>query len=268
MKKFIRGFVAGVVMVAISAMPAMAGHWGYEGQDGVYAPEDWGHVSEFCNGASQSPIDIQTKKVIRGGADISFDQKGDTVEYINNGHAVVVNPAERSITVNGKLYTLVQFHFHTLSEHTVDGRFYDMEMHMVHADDAWLAGDTVNGRLAVLGVFIKRGDKNETLEKIFEELPPVAEGEEPEIFIAKMVTNYGNLLPRDSKVFSYQGSLTTPTCNEVVSWFVYEKPIELSGGQIEAYRALYHNEDGSRYDTNRPIQPLNGRVVSYGSITN
>ena len=32
--------------------------------------------------------------------------------------------------------------------------------------------------------------------------------------------------------YSYDGSLTTPTCNEVVSWFVMERAIAISQEQV------------------------------------
>ena len=32
-------------------------------------------------------------------------------------------------------YSLVNIHFHTLSEHTIDGKYYSIEMHMVHSLD-------------------------------------------------------------------------------------------------------------------------------------
>ena len=262
----------GLAVLLFSATSALASPWGYFGQEGIeFNPAQWGEFSANCNGASQSPIDIATRNTVHRDANINFDYKAETVSSTNNGHAVTVSPQSRAIYVDGKKYTLAQFHFHTLSEHTVNGRHYDMEMHLVHADDAWLAGDTVNGKIAVLGVFIERGDENLTLKKIFAELPHFdhATGT-AETITAEMASDFYSLLPsgrNSSDVYSYSGSLTTPTCNEVVSWFVFAKPIEMSNEQIEAYRDLYENEsDHSRFDTNRPVQPLNGRTVYFGRI--
>jgi carbonic anhydrase len=48
----------------------------------------------------------------------------------------------------GRMLDLVQFHFHTPSEHTFDGRRFSMEAHLVHKDM-----DT--GGYLVLGVMIR-----------------------------------------------------------------------------------------------------------------
>jgi carbonic anhydrase len=64
------------------------------------------------------------------------------------------------------------------------------------------------------------------------------------------------LLPADLSYMSYPGSLTTPPCSEGLSWFMLRTPAEWSTEQIDAFRAL-PNMDPS----NRPLQPLHGRVV-------
>ena len=138
-------------------------------------------------------------------------------------------------------------------------------------DAEWLSGDTVKGKLAVIGIFIEAGAENMVLEEIFKHLPHFdhATGH-GETITAEVADNYFALLPsglHSGDVYSYSGSLTTPTCNEVVSWFVLAKPIQMSHEQIEAYRDLYENEsDHSRFDTNRPVQPLNDRNVSYNFV--
>jgi hypothetical protein len=43
----------------------------------------------------------------------------------------------------GVVYKLKQFHVHTISEHTVDGEHYDMEMHFVHTTDDYTAFNKV-----------------------------------------------------------------------------------------------------------------------------
>ncbi len=58
-------------------------------------------------------------------------------------------------TKKGKHYEPIQMHYHAPSEHTIDGKLYDLELHIVHKNDA---GDM----LSVIGIFFdmeKGGNK-------------------------------------------------------------------------------------------------------------
>ena len=39
------------------------------------------------------------------------------------------------VSIGGRRLTLLQFHWHRSSEHTLDGRHVAMELHLVHRDD-------------------------------------------------------------------------------------------------------------------------------------
>ena len=65
----------------------------------------------------------------------------------------------------------------------------------------------------------------------------------------------------DSAYFYYKGSLTTPECNEVVSWIVMEEPIFISSTQLATLRSLTEKNGSPMVDNFRPVQPLNGRVI-------
>jgi carbonic anhydrase len=70
----------------------------------------------------------------------AFDYKPSAFRVIDNGHTVQVNVAPgNSIEVMGRRYELVQFHFHRPSEERIDGRQFDMVVHLVHKDPkaAW-----------------------------------------------------------------------------------------------------------------------------------
>ena len=119
-----------------------------------------------------------------------------------------------------------------------------MELHLVHKD--------LRGNLAVLGMMITVGAHNETLGKIFENLPRKIVGEgsvkrEVEIDLAELFTNGGGM-------YRYDGSLTTPPCTEGVKWNIAIRPIEMSSAQIEAFRSLY-------WGNNRPVQNRYGRRI-------
>ena len=138
--------------------------WSYSGPTG---PEHWGDLDprfEIAKtGREQSPIDL-TGECESGAETVFFTYQASPLNLTNNGHSIQVDcPPGSSISVGGKRYDLAQYHFHTPSEHTVDGRFYDMELHLVHQSE--------RGQFAVVGVFLKKGNSHLTLGDIWEHMP-------------------------------------------------------------------------------------------------
>ena len=85
-------------------------------------------------------------------------------DEINDGHTIQINYTEGdTLTIGHTSYELIQFHFHSPSEHTVHGKHYPMEMHFVHKSPS--------GALAVVGVFIEQGAHNKAFDPIWENLP-------------------------------------------------------------------------------------------------
>ncbi|MBI5562285.1 MAG: carbonic anhydrase family protein [Deltaproteobacteria bacterium] len=231
--------IAGGAMAGEAAHP----HWTYEGEHG---PEHWAAISHdyaACGeGKTQSPIDI-------GGAqeepmpDIGFSYKPSKINILNNGHTVQVNyDAGSSIKVDGADYSLAQFHFHDPSEHTVGGKSYAMELHLVHKN--------AKGGLAVVGVLIGEGKENAAFARMWKDLPKKADDKTT----LDAQINAEDLLPKDRAYYRYAGSLTTPPCSEGVTWLVLKEPIEMSKAQVDAFRSVI---DGNA----RPVQPLEGRKV-------
>jgi carbonic anhydrase len=146
--------------------------------------------------------------------------------------------------VGNKKFSLKQFHFHTPSEHTINGMHYPMEMHLVHVSDS--------GELAVFGVFFERGKHNKNFDDIVTHLPD-APGEKKQA--GHVTVDPDALLPASRECFSYSGSLTTPPCSEGVSWFLAMNPVEMSTAQIEEFTSRLRQN-------NRPPQALNSRKVS------
>ena len=68
-----------------------------------------------------------------------------------------------SISVGGKKYTLKQFHFHRPSEEKINGKAYDMVVHLVHADP--------EGKLAVVAVLLQQGEDNPLIRELWKDLP-------------------------------------------------------------------------------------------------
>jgi len=219
-------------------------HWGYEGHGG---PAHWAELEKenaVCGaGQRQSPIDI-ANATNAGLAPIAFDYRDAALEILNNGHTIQVNRGEgSSISVDGEKYELVQFHFHTPSENTVGGKPFDMELHLVHKN--------AQGRLAVVGIFMKAGAENVVLGKAWGHMPSHAGHTEQ---VASVSINPADLLPANRTYTGFNGSLTTPPCSEGVKWFVMQDAVEVSSAQVKQFAQVV----GSNA---RPTQPLNGRFV-------
>ena len=233
-------------------------HWGYEGEAG---PAHWGTLnvewSPCGTGQNQSPIDIhETAKADLPGLSTDFQPASLKIIHnehiadgINNGHTIQINYTGGDIaTVGDEQFQLLQYHFHSPSEHTVNGEHYPMEMHMVHKSDA--------GHLAVVGVFIAEGAHNAAFDPIWSNLPATKGAE---THLENVMVDVDQLLPANTTSYRYDGSLTTPPCSEGVKWIVMTTPIELSAEQIAAFRGIIHGN-------NRPTQPLNGRQVATDAV--
>jgi carbonic anhydrase len=228
--------------------------WHYEGAEG---PSNWGKLSPkfaMCgDGRAQSPIDIVAPTAATDGIAMKLNLLPGTLRIahhehvadgINNGHTIQINyEGADTLTIGTDMYKLAQYHFHSESEHTVKGRHYPMEMHLVHKSDS--------GKLAVIGVFIEEGAHNAAFDPIWNHLPR-QKGQETHYPAVNV--DVDKLLPTNRESYRYDGSLTTPPCSEGVRWIVMTTPIQLSAEQIKAFTSIVR-------DNNRPTQPLNGRKI-------
>jgi len=218
-------------------------HWDYSGEGG---PEAWGKMkpefSKCSTGQRQSPIDL------RGGIavqlePIQFDYRTTGFSVIDNGHTVQVNlPSGNTITVLGRRFELLQFHFHRPSEERINGKQYDMVAHLVHKD--------AEGKLAVVAVLLDRGVAQPLIQAVWNALPL----EKNEAQAAPGSIDLNKLLPEDRRYYTYMGSLTTPPCSEGVLWMVMKTPVPVSPEQIDIFARLYPMNA-------RPVQQAAGRLI-------
>lgn len=220
-------------------------HWSYEkGEEG---PENWGNICDeysACNGTVQSPINIVVDSVLRNTnlMNIVFDYHTTDVKIINNGHTVeFVVQGDNKVQLEGKEYKLLQFHFHAHSEHAVNGDYYPLEVHFVHR-----YSDT---DYAVIGMLFTEGAENKLFKKYLDKFP-TSKGEYESNEMIELLT----LFPHNKSYYQYGGSLTTPPCSEIVSWYLLTKPVEASKQQIEQFSKILDNNY-------RPLQALNNRKV-------
>lgn len=226
-------------------------YWSYAGDTG---PEQWKNVNasyEACGkGELQSPINIEVSETVdqqeamklAEQISLNYDQAIFTVE--NNGHTIEANSTtlENSLLINKKEYNLKGIHFHSPSEHQLNGQYFDMEAHLYHKSE--------EGEMAVLSLFIQQGEENVQLAEMWDEMPDGVEAAK----ILKNPVDLQLLLPEQKSVYQYMGSLTTPPCTEGVNWFILEQPIEMSEEQINRFSSIF-------LQNNRPIQELNGREI-------
>jgi len=240
--------------IAFASTASAAGtvHWDYS------EPEKWHTLSpafsscEATPSSSQSPIDITNTTTIKKLRDLEADFDSYPLNVENNGHTIQVNYAPGSTTeINGEKYYLLQFHFHTTSEHAVDGQLSPMEIHFVHMNK--------KGELAVIGVLVKAshdGTSNDALATIISNAPEHA-GEKHALHNdnGHVALDAESLLPNDDieNYYHYSGSLTTPPCSEGVKWYVSSKHIHASHEQIEAFEHIMNHGQPN----NRPLQDLN-----------
>jgi len=257
--------------------------WNYAGQ-GEYWPE----THPYCGGKRQSPIDIDTSRVFDcytpADQTVNFsgyNKKGTVAGKLANvGSSLKFTPSETKAgklpgIVGGTLdaeYKLLQYHFHwgssndRGSEHTIDGQCYAMEMHLVHVKKNYFnnvakALSSADG-LAVVGIMFVVGQNGSD----FAPLQPIVDAalalhDDQTLEIPAEVELKPFLQEVGAGYYKYDGSLTTPTCNEVVSWHVMTGAIAISQEQLDAFRGLTYPDGAPMVDNFRPPQPLNNRVV-------
>ena len=216
--------------------------WGYQEENG---PDCWGLLSgayRLCGeGTRQSPIDIAGAGAASPDS-IRATYRRSALTLVNTGSTVNVL-ADGHLSISGERFDLQQLHFHAPSEHTLGGAVYGMEVHFVHRSS--------DGRLAVVGAFMRPGEENPALKDILANIP-AHPGET--LVVPETTIDPAELLPPSGDGYTYAGSLTTPPCTEGISWYVVARPVEVSEAQIAEFRA--------RFGMNaRPVQPLGGRTV-------
>lgn len=269
-------------------------HWGYGKDDG---PSSWHEFYPIAEGKRQSPINIVPAEAQFDASlpplSLSYD-RCTSLTIANNGHSVVVefdDADDRTVIRGGPLsnpYRLKQFHFHwggkgcQGSEHTVGGKTYTSELHLVHWNSVKYQsfGEAVSAPdgLAVLGIFLETGLHTRPQNAI----PIPVTGDDyrglhqitDALYRVKFKDSVADfkgfsprfLLPSSLHFWTYLGSLTTPPLNESVIWIVLKEPITVSDRQMGKFRMLLSSaeeeEQRKKMENNfRPPQPLKGRTV-------
>uniref|UniRef100_U3I6V4 Carbonic anhydrase n=1 Tax=Anas platyrhynchos platyrhynchos TaxID=8840 RepID=U3I6V4_ANAPP len=252
----------------------------YTGPDGEKA---WPKKYPFCGGVFQSPIDFH-RDILQYDSNLSPLEfigynvpSTDRFTLTNNGHSVKMYLSPTMHLRNLPFeYTASQLHLHwgnrnksEGSEHTVSGKHFAAELHIVHYNsekypDVTAAMDKADG-LAVLAILLEIGPFNPSYEKIFRHFQNVKYKDQ---MVQVPGFNIQELLPdRPDEYYRYEGSLTTPPCYPSVLWTVFRHPVKISQEQLLALEtAMYCTESDDpepleMVDNFRNVQEFRERLV-------
>lgn len=227
-----------------------------------------------ADGKRQSPIDIRREAARKTDTlrplEFSAWDCDASGTLTNNGHTVKFSPdtgvgsrpAAGFTDSRGVEYRLEQFHFHwgrhggEGSEHLHSGERFDGEVHFVFKKEG--GGENDIDHLSVVGVLCRQGH---THSRVWEQLKVPFEYRAKE----HVQLSYNELMPDCSVVvddyFTYEGSLTTPPCSEVVQWLVLGKILTVPESFLANLRCIKDHEGHPVEHNFRDVQPLNARCV-------
>ncbi|KAM8836926.1 uncharacterized protein AB9W97_002363 [Spinachia spinachia] len=223
---------------------------------------NWATIAtRFCNGTRQSPINIvsrsvQTDSNLNAFTLNNFSSPLSMVTITNTGKTVKVDIQGVGISGGGlsENYDTLQFHLHwgsgaslPGSEHTVDGKRYPIELHIVNSKSSYNRNTTLAVAdpegLAALGFFIEEmaGDTSgqpagwQTLSSYLAQIPNSGD----KVSMSTGVS-LNDLVPGvdTSRYYRYLGSLTTPSCNEAVVWTVFKDTVKVSRDVIDRFSSM------------------------------
>lgn len=217
--------------------------WAYEGPGG---PEHWAEVQpEYLacrEGLRQSPIDIRDGIQV-DLEPIQFEYQPSQFEIHDSGYGIEVRVGANRLSLMGKSYELERIRFHRPAEETIEGKRFDMGVHLEH--------QSFDGERLIVAVLLEKGEAHPLIQTLWNYLPL-----EKHMKVAPPAASIdlNRLLPKQRGYHTYMGSLTRPPCTEGVIWVVLQTPVQISPEQDAIFARLYpHNA--------RPVQPAQGRLV-------
>ncbi|MYE07114.1 MAG: carbonic anhydrase family protein [Chloroflexi bacterium] len=193
-------------------------------------------------GTGQSPIDISDWAASDAHAPM-FDYASNA-NRVERAQGFVMFHFDRGsqLLLGDASYGLLQFHWHTPAEHTIEGDEFAAEVHFVHVNE--------DDQLLVVGTVYRLGEADEGLEQIIAATPPA--GEEGDV-VPRLSAAYH--VPDSDDFFHYVGSLTAAPFSEPVQWYVARTIRTISQRQVEQLEMLAGGANA------RPLQDLNQRTI-------
>ncbi|XP_023771480.3 alpha carbonic anhydrase 4 [Lactuca sativa] len=150
------------------------------------------------------------------------------------------------ISINGVNYNLVHSHWHFPSEHTIDGKRFDAELHLVHSSE--------KEELAVMASLYTIGQPDPLIQSLADKMKGLTDTKGIDVG----TISASNIKCGGTKYFRYIGSLTTPPCTEGVTWTIAEKAKTISQDQIQMIKEDLEREF---QENSRPIQLSGERSI-------
>ncbi|KAF6774466.1 hypothetical protein AHF37_06167 [Paragonimus kellicotti] len=264
-----------ITLSAISTAIDAASSWSYTNK--TTNPTTWANRFHTCGGHFQSPVDLPKSGLVYlanlGKIEIFTSKRSSSSNYnvSNNGHTLMINfpPDVYTVALNegaNETYGVLQMHFHWGStnqigaEHTVDGRPYALESHLVcynnklYKTSSEAAGSP--GGLAVLAFLSQVEEDAKTdetqigiLAGLEESIPKVGNPSQTTMIDPFDLSKIFSQIQAD-EYYRYYGSLTTPPCTENVVWTVFRKPIPITPRQVSCPTLCY-----TFCDNNQLVKP-------------
>nr|AAW25428.1 SJCHGC06606 protein [Schistosoma japonicum] len=215
-------------------------------------PHTWVLRYPNAGGTKQSPINLNTTSMRLDKTltpiNVNLNDLQKQILHVKE-HNFSVEVKGCAVLSGGPLtseYKLAQFHLHWGSgnnwgsEHMINGISCPAELHCVFINTKYGTMETAitySDGLSVVGVFFQLGkssNNNNALKRLCTLLKTTKKGESKDI---QPMLDLNTLLPNDlSRYYTYSGSLTTPPCNECVTWIVLDEPVVMTIDQLETLR--------------------------------
>ncbi|KAL6145756.1 hypothetical protein ACLB2K_056441 [Fragaria x ananassa] len=231
-------------------------------KDSEKGPKHWGELREewaACkNGTLQSPVDLLSEivEVHPNKGEVRLKYRPSNATIRNRGHDISIQwklGDAGSMEINGTDYWLDQCHWHSPTEHTINGKIFDLELHMVHL----IPDAKVENNIVVVAYLYKIGKPDKFLSEVSKDIKSMIDVKEER---HRGLVDPRNVRKGGAKFYKYKGSLTVPPCTEGVTWIIHKKLTTVSREQMELLREAVH--DSAELNA-RPLQALNRRDVHF-----
>jgi carbonic anhydrase len=220
-------------------------------------------------GQEQSPIDLT---VLKGTCeqdmvlDIEWSILSIQTQFIKSDTTINADGVWGHLfatTVDGNLYGYdgTTLEFHAPAEHTIEGSAYDLEMQFVFTIKNEFTDYTRN--TAIFSILFQIDDSNPV--DIFTTIDPSKLNTMFTVNMSNIISQY---VQAPIIYYTYDGSWTTPICNETVNWYVFSSPLGVATTDLAKFTEYWANNMSfaNGKGNNRGLQNLNGRSIMQGGV--